>query len=190
MNDKDKEIQLLQTESRTLDTQKDSEIRKYMLAAQEFAANADAYKAKLGEMDQWMGLGAVWYGLKKFVISSMWILGIGSILFIILRIASFSNPLAASIFSIFSTIGSWVVKSIEFIIPKAVQTAGHVAGEVFNAYQSTLRKLVDGIQLIKDRAATKGESPKLEDVLDEVAKSMNEQEKEVISEIKRALHWK
>lgn len=190
LNDKDKEIQLLQTESRTLDTQKDSEIRKYMLAAQEFAANADAYKAKLGEMDQWMGLGAVWYGLKKFVISSMWILGIGSILFIILRVASFSNPLAASIFSIFSTIGSWVIKSIEFIIPKAVQTAGHVAGEVFNAYQSTLRKLVDGIQLIKDRAATKGESPKLEDVLDEVAKSMNEQEKEVISEIKRALHWK
>lgn len=190
LNEKDKEIQQLQNEAKSLDTLKDAEIRKYMQAAQEMAANADAYKAKLGEMDKWMGLGAVFYGVKKFVIGSMWILGIGGILFIILRIASFSNPLAASIFSIFSTMGSWVIHTIEFIVPKAVETAGHVAGGLFNKYQSTLRKLVDGIQLVRDRAEAKGENPNVEEVLDEVAKSMNTEEKEIINEIKKALHWK
>lgn len=190
LNAKDEQIALLQAQAKNLDSVKDSEIRKYMQAAQEMAANADAYKAELNKMDQFMGLGAVWYGVKKFVVSSMWILGIGGVLFIILRIASFSNPLAASIFSIFSTIGSWFIKAIEFAIPKAVQAAGHVAGEVFNVYQSTLRKIVDGIQIVKDRAAAKGEKPNLEDVLDEVAKSMNTEEKEIIDEIKKALHWK
>jgi hypothetical protein len=33
-------------------------------------------------------------------------------------------------------------------------------------------------------------SSDLEDVLDEVAKSMNTEEKEIIDEIKKALHWK
>lgn len=190
LNQKDEQIALLQLQAKNLDSVKDEEIQKYMAAAQLMAANADAYKAELNKMDQFMGLGAVWYGLKKFIISSMWILGIGSILFIVLRIASFSNPLAASIFSIFSTIGSWFIRAIEFAIPKAVQAAGHVAENVFNVYKSTLTKVVDGIQLIKDRADEKGEKPNLEDVLNEVAKSMNTDEKEIIDEVKKALRWK
>lgn len=190
LNEKDEQITLLQSQAKILDSAKEIEIKKYMQAAQEMAANADAYKSQLNKMDQFMGLGAVWYGIKKFVVSSMWALGIGGILFIILRIASFSNPLAASIFSIFSTIGSWFIKAIEFAIPKAVETAGHVGENIFNAYRTTLSKIVDGIQLIKDRAQTKGETPNLEDVLDEVAKSMNVEEKEIINEIKKALHWK
>jgi hypothetical protein len=190
LNEKDEQINLLQSQAKNLDVLKDSEIRKYIQAAQEMAANADAYKAELNKMDQFMGLGAVWYGVKKFVVNSMWILGIGGVLFIILRIASFSNPLAASIFSIFSTIGSWFIKAIEFAIPKAVQTAGHVAENVFNVYKSTLSKIVDGIQLVKDRSLTTGEKPNIEDVLNEVAKSMNTEEKEIVDEIKKALHWK
>lgn len=190
LNEKDSQITLLQEESKKLDLVKESEIKKYIQAAQQLAASADAYKAELNKMDQWMGLGAVWYGVKKFVVKSMWILGIGGILFIILRIASFSNPLAASIFSIFSTIGSWVIRAIEFAIPRAIESAGHVAGSVFNVYKSTLNKVVDGIQLVKDRAKTTGEKPNLEDVLDEVAKTMNTNEKEIIEELKKALHWK
>lgn len=190
LNAKDEQIALLQSQAKNLDSVKENEIKKYMQIAQEMAANADAYKAELNKMDQFMGLGAVWYGLKKFVVNSMWVLGIGSILFIILRIASFSNPLAASIFSIFSTIGSWFIKAIEFVIPKAVQVAGHVAEDVFNVYKSTLSKIVDGIQLVKDRSAVSGSPPNLEDVFNEVAKSMNTEEKEIVDEIKKALHWK
>jgi len=190
LNQKDKEIEILQIEARNLDIQRENQIKRYMQVAQEMASNADAYKAELNKMDKLMGLGAVWYGLKKFTINSMWALGIGSVLFIILRIASFSNPLAASIFSIFSTIASWIIKGIEFLIPKAIKTAGHISENVFNVYQNTLKKIVDNIQLVKDRALAKGEKPNLEEVLNEISKSMNSEEKEIINEIKKSLNWK
>lgn len=189
MTEKDSEIALLQSQSKDLAAAKDAEIRKYMNAAQEAAAAADAYKTELNKMNSWLGLGAVWYGLKRFVISSMWILGIGGILFVILRIVSYSNPAAASIFSLFSTVASWFIRGIEFLVPKAVETAGHVSEALFNSYKSTLWKIVDGVQIVKERAKASGTQPTIDQMLDEVAKSMNEEEKKVVEEIKKALHW-
>ena len=187
---KDQEISILQSEAKLLTAAKESEIRKYMNAAQEAAANADAYKVELNKMNSYLGLGAVWYGLKKFVVSSMWILGIGGILFAILRLVSYSNPVAASIFSLFSTIGSWFVRGIEALFPKAIALAGHTANAVVNGYKSTLWKLVDGIQMAKERAKASGKEPSVNELLDEVAKSMNEEEKVIVEEIKKALNWK
>jgi ElaB/YqjD/DUF883 family membrane-anchored ribosome-binding protein len=188
--EKDQVISNLQNEAKALQVAKETEIRRYMRVAQEAAAAADAYKVELDKMNKWFGLGAVFYGLKKFIISSMWILGIGGILFIILRLVSYSNPFAASIFSIFSTIGSWFIRAIEALLPKAVSLAGHTANKVFNVYKSTLWKIVDGIQTTKDRSAAASKTPSLNDVLNEVSKSMNEDEKLVVEEIKKALHWK
>lgn len=187
---KDQEIQSLQNQTKLLAEAKETEIRKYMAIAAEAAANADAYKVELDKMNRWLGLGAVWYGLKKFVVSSMWILGIGSILFIILRIVSYSNPIAASIFSIFSTIASWFIRAIEALVPRAVAVAGHTANTVFNAYKSTLWKIVDGVQTIRDRANAAGKEPSINEMLNEVAKSMNTEEKQIVEEIKKALNWK
>jgi hypothetical protein len=190
LSEKDAQISALQDETKALNAAKDSEVRKYMLAAQEAAASADAYKVELDKMNKWFGLGAVFYGLKKFLISSMWVLGIGGILFIILRIVSFSNPAAASIFSLFSTVASWFVRGIEFLIPKAVETAGHVSSAIFNGYKSTLWKIVDGVQIVKERAKASGKEPSINEMLDEVAKSMNDEEKKIVDEIKKALQWK
>ena len=190
MDQKDLEIVSLQSETKLLAAAKESEIRRYMLAAQIAAATADAYKSELAEYQGWFGLKAVFKGLWQFIKSAMWMLGIGSILFLILRMVSMSNPIAASIFSIFNMMGSWLVNIIKVILPKAVEMAGHTANHVFDAYKSTMWKLVDGIQLIKDRAAAKGQQPNLNEVLDEVAKSMNSDEKAIIDEIKKALNWK
>ena len=85
---------------------------------------------------------------------------------------------------------SWVVNIIKLIVPKAVEMAGHVTTDAFNVYKSTMWKLVDGIQTIKDRAVAKGQAPNLNDVLDEVAKSMNADEKQIVEEIKKSLNWK
>lgn len=189
LSEKDAEISLLQSQTKALTAAKDAEVRKYMTAAQEAAAAADAYKTELDKMNSWMGLGAVWYGLKRFIVRSMWILGIGGILFIILRLVSYSNPVAASIFSLFSTIASWFIRGIEFLVPKAVETAGHVSGAIFNSYKSTLWKIVDGVQIVKERAKASGKQPSIDEMLDEVAKSMNDEEKKVVDEIKKALHW-
>jgi len=190
MDEKDAEISLLQNQAKALSVAKESEIRKYMLLSQEMAANADAYKAALADYQGWFGLKAVFKGLWQFVKTSMWFLLGGSVLFIFLRIASMSNPIAASLFSIFTTIASWVINIIRVIVPKAVEATGHVAGNVFNAYKSTLWKIVDGIQVVKDRATAAGQKPDLNLVLDEVAKSMNTEEKAIVDEIKKALNWK
>lgn len=190
LSQKDQEIALIQSESKALSVAKDAEIRKYMNVAQEAAANADAYKSALADYQGWFGLKAVGKGLWQFAKSAMWILGIGGILFVILRIVSFSNPAAASIFSLFSTVASWFVRGIEFLIPKAVETAGHVSAAVFNGYKSTLWKIVDGVQISKERAKAAGREPSINEMLDEVAKSMNEDEKKIVDEIKRALNWK
>lgn len=189
MDEKDMEISMLQAQAKALSVAKEDEVRKYMLLSQEMAANADAYKSALQEYQGWFGLKAVFKGLWQFVKTSMWFLIGGSLLFFILRIASMSNPIAASIFSIITTIASWFINAIKMLVPKAVEATGHVAGKVFNAYKSTLWKLVDGVQVIRDRAAAKGEKPSLESVLDEVAKSMNSDEKAIIDEIKKALNW-
>jgi ElaB/YqjD/DUF883 family membrane-anchored ribosome-binding protein len=190
LSEKDQIISNLQNETKALNAAKETEIHKYMQLAQDAAEAADAYKVELDKMNRWFGLGAVFYGLKKFIISSMWILGIGGILFIILRLMSYSNPVVASIFSIFSTIASWVIRGIEALVPKAIEFAGHTANAVVNVYKSTLWKIVDNIQVVKDRAAARGEKPNLDEVLDEVAKSMNSDEKAIVEEIKKALHWK
>jgi hypothetical protein len=190
LSEKDQLISNLQNEAKALNAAKESEIRRYMNVAQEAAAAADAYKTELAEYQGWFGLKAVGKGLWQFVKSAMWILGIGGILFIILRMMSYSNPVVASIFSIFSTIASWFIRGIEALVPRAVEAAGHTANKVFNAYKSTLWKIVDNIQVVKDRATATGKSPNLDEVLDEVSKAMNSDEKEIVNEIKKALQWK
>lgn len=190
MEEKDSQINLLQSRAKALEVAKNAEIQKYMVVAQEAAANADAYKSALDDYKGWFGLKAVGKGLWQFLKSSMWILGIGSILFIILRIASFSNPIAASIFSIFTTIASWVINIITTLVPKAVEAAGNTSNAIFNVYKSTLWKVVDGIQSVQDRAKSSGKTPDVNEVLDEVAKSMNSNEKAIVDEIKKSLNWK
>lgn len=187
---KDEAISALQAEGKALALAKESEIRKYMVQAQAAAAAADEYKSQLADYQGWFGLKAVFKGLWQFVKTSVWFLLGGSILFLVLRIASFSNPIAASIFSIFTTMASWIINIIQTLVPKAVEAAGHTANNVFNAYKSTLWKIVDGIQTVKDRATVNGQKPDLNAVLDEVAKSMNGEEKAIVDEIKKALNWK
>lgn len=186
---KDKEINTLLEDVKQIKTDRDLAIKNYIKIADQNATLADGYRATLNKMDKWLGLGAVWYGTKKFAISSMWILGIGSILFIALRILSISSPIASGIFMVFNVIGSWFVKLIQFIVPKAIEIAGHTSTTIFEAYKSTLTKLIDGIQLIKDRSTASGQKPSLTEVLDEVAKTMNDDEKDIILELKKALNW-
>lgn len=190
LSEKDQVISNLQNEAKALAVAKESEIRKYMQVAKAAAAAADAYKVELDKMNRWFGLGAVFYGLKKFIISSMWILGIGGILFVVLRIAASGNPVCAAIFGIFEQIAAWFINAVKVVFPKALQFAGHTANTVLNVYKSTLTKIVDNIQVVKDRATASGKTPSLDEVLDEVAKSMNDDEKQIVEEIKKALHWK
>jgi len=187
---KDKEIEDLQEDTIKLNLEKETAINKYIELASATAMKTDTLQSSLNQMNSWGGLGAIWYGLKRLIVRMAWGIGIFSIIFVILRVASMSNPMAASVFSIFSKIGSWFIGMIEFIVPKAAEMAGHTATAVFNAYKSTLTKVVDAIQMAKERATAAGKEPNINDVLDEVAKSMDTEEKAIVDELKKALNWK
>jgi hypothetical protein len=187
---KDKEINKLQTTIKQLDSQREDEIAKAFAQADLNAQKADQYQATLNQMDKFFGLGAVFYGLKRFVVSSMWVLGIGSVLFLILRVFASSNPIAGAVFEIFSRVGSWVINIVEMVLPKAAEKAGHIAIKIADGYKSALTKVVDGIQMAKSKATAAGKPASLQDALDEAEKTMTAEEKDIIEELKKALNWK
>ena len=189
---KDNEITKLQSETKYLSDVKDAEIRKYMALAQDIAGRADKYKTDLDEYQGWYGLKAIGKGAWQFIKSSMWILGIGSILFLLLRLASMSNPIAASVFSIFNIMGSWFVNGIKVIFPKALEMAGNTATSVFASYKGTMTKMIDGIQTLKDRQKAYGNLNKkytLDELLSELSDVMGDDDKKRIKEIKTELGY-
>lgn len=190
--ERDAQIQELQMQTKSLNLVKDSEIKKYIDMAEESAAIADEYKSKMDSMNSFFGLGAVFYGLKRFVVSAAWFIGIGSVLFLILRFASAGSPLAASVFSIFETIASWFVNAIRVAVPKAVETAGYAAKGVVDMYKNTMKKLVDGIEMLEERQKALGDPNRkftLDELKVELAKMMDSKEKELISKTKRELGY-
>ena len=188
--EKDVVISNIQDESKTLLKSKEDEINKYMVTAQTAAATADAYHTELQDYQGYWGLSAVWMGLKSFFTHIFWTAIIISVLFIILRVAAASNPIAASIFGIFSIVGSWLINTIEFIIPKAVSVAGNVSNSIFNSYKSTLTKIVDGVQTVQDRSTAAGKPALVSDVMTEIGTTMDSSEKAIVDNIKKSLNWK
>ena len=187
---KDKEVLALNNQVKDLAVQRDAAVKGYIKVADANAALTDQYKASLKQLDSWGGLGAIWYGVKKLVIRLAWVFGVGGVLFIVLRIASMSNPIAASIFGIFDLIGSWVVNAIKLIVPKALTLAGNVSVAVFDTYKNTLTKVVDAIQTAKTDAAKTGKPIDIASVLNELATTMDSDEKAIVTELLKDLNWK
>lgn len=199
LQDRDQQIKQLQSEAKSLADAKDNEIRKYMQIAQTTAEKADVYKGTLDKMNSYLGLGAVFYGLKRFFISSAWILGIFSVLFLVLRFASNTNPIAKAVFSIFETILSWFVHLIKGLAPKAVELANYTPNVIVDAYKKTLYKLIDCIETIRQKqkelvqdavAANKPvETYTVDELMEDVAKTMGDSDKKLITDIKHELGY-
>lgn len=189
MEEKDSEIQKLQTESRSLSTLKDVEIDKYIKLANTTAMKADTLKASLDEMDSWFGLGAVWYGLKKLVFTGVWVIVGILVIFTILRFASLSNPIAASIFNIFESIGSWFINTTLVLLPKSLDKAGHISKVAYDELEGILSKIVDDIQNIKQIEVRTGKPITLKELLVELDKSMDQSQKDAIDKIKKELGY-
>ena len=186
---KDKEIAAIQAQDKQLDAQRENEIAAALLQSDANAKVADQYKATLNDMDKWGGLGAVWYGLHKFVVRMAWVLGIGGVLFFILRILASSNPIAGAIFNIFEQMGSWVVNTISLILPKALSIAGNVTTEVYNGTKSALTSIVDSVETVKLQQAASGKPATIQDLLDAAEATMTPADKAQIEKIKLQLGW-
>lgn len=186
---KDKEIIAVQEEGKSLVVAKDKEIKKYMNLAQAAAATSDVYKSKLDEYTGWFGLKAILKGLIQLFTTSIWFIIIGLILFLVLKFASSSSPIASSIFSIFETMGSWVINAVKTIVPKAVTIAGNVSKSVYNETSQLLTKIVDSIQWIKEQEKTTGQPVTVKQLLDQLDKSLDVKEKEMVTDIKKKLGY-
>lgn len=189
LEEKDSEIVAIQGESKALIELKDSAVKHYMDTAASAAAQADGFKAQIDDLNSYWGLGAVFYGIKRFLVRFVWTFAIIAILFVILRFAAASNPIAASIFSVFEIGVSWVVQGIKTLFPKAMEFAGHTSTVTFNAYKNCMVKIIDSIQLVKDRASKSGKEATLQEAMDEVSKSMDLSEKKLVDDIKTQLNW-
>ncbi len=186
---KDKQIADIQANDQKLDKQREDQIAAAMEQANQNAQVADQYKATLQDMDKWGGLGAVWYGLHKFVIRMAWILGIGGGLFLLLRILASSNPIAGAIFSIFDQMGSWLIHTIAVIFPKALSIAGNVSTSIYNNTKSALNSIVDSVETVKLQEAASGKPATIEDLLNTAELSMTPEDKALIEKIKLQLGW-
>lgn len=187
--EKDKQIAKIQDDDKKLDAQREQQIAGALQQADANAKVADQYKATLNDMDKWGGLGAVWYGLHKFVVRMAWVLGIGGVLFLILRLLASANPIAGAIFSVFDQIGSWAVHCISVIFPKAVSLAGNVATKTYNEAKSALTSIVDSVETVKIQSAASGKPATIEDLLNTAELSMTPADKALVENIKLQLGW-
>lgn len=186
---KDAEIKAIQNESKTLASIKDDEISAYMQLSKNSAMLADTRKMELEEYKGWFGLKAVGKGALQFVTSMAWILGGLGILFMILRFASASSPIAAAVFSIFEQMVSWVIRTVNVVFPKALAFAGHVTKESYNQLSGLFKKVVDNLQNLKDMQSKLGHDITLKELFVELDKSMDVKEKEMVDKIKKELGY-
>lgn len=187
--DKDKEISKIQAHDIQLDKQREDEIAGALAQSDVNAKVADQYKATLSEMDSWGGLGAIWYGIHRLVIRMAWILGIGSVLFLILRLLASSNPIAGAIFNVFEQMCSWVINTLSVIFPKALTIAGNVSTEIYDSTKGALKSIVDSVETVKLQGNAAGTPATIEDLLNTAEVTMTAEDKVIIEQIKLEMGW-
>lgn len=192
---KDGEINKLQEETKAILVKKDLKIQNLMSIAEKNAAELDAANAELGKMNSFFGLGAVFYGLKRFIFSAAWILGGFGIVFIVLRVFAGSNPVVGALFSIFEVIASFFLNTIKGLVPGAIKFANLAPTAVVNQYKKLSEKIIDIFETLKDRddaAAKNGGQPQqytLPQILDLFSQRFGDDDKNLVKEIKQKLGW-
>lgn len=186
---KDREISELQDETKLLIVSKDEAISKYMKMSQDAAMLADTRKAELDDYQGWFGLKAVGKGLFQFVKNMSWLLGGMALFYFLLRAFASTNPVIGAIFSIVEQIAAGVIKLIQGMAPKSAQFASLIPKKHFDGYKQTLDKLVDTMELLKDNQKRSGKQYTLDEILNELSKSMNDDDKARVDEVRKNIGW-
>jgi len=192
LNKLDKEIQYLQSERSKLKSQLDKTSKEYQALSSEIAEKNDENTQKVNELDKWFGLGAIFYGVKKFITSLLVGILIFAVMFFILKLAAMSNPIAAFIFKIFEFIGSSILFLIKSITPKSFTMSNFVDKQHYDKYKVTLDKIVDTIQDMKNKNKMLSDDKKytLEDLFENLSKVLDEKDKDAVKECLKEMNWK
>jgi len=121
LEQKDKDIQALQSEEALLVKSKQKEVDKLTELAKTTALQSDTKTQQLGEYKKWFGLGAIFLGVKQLLVTSIWFIVGFCIVFLILRALAASNPIAGVIFGIFESIVASIIHCLHVLVPKGVE---------------------------------------------------------------------
>ena len=187
---RDELINKLQKEKAELNEKYDDQLWQLTDKAKEVAKEADQNKAVLDSMSGMFGLNAVFWGLKKFVVSALTAIIIFVIVFVILRLLATVHPAAAAAFSIFNMLGSTVISLLKTLTPKAFEMNNFTTKDKVDEFKSPLVKIVDVIQELKEKQK---DSPDrvypLAELLKRFDKEMDSHEKDLIDEILKEQKW-
>jgi len=188
----DRELQFSQSSRDVIKQAYDKKSAEYAILSEKIAQESDKNEAIVGEMDKWFGLGAIIYGGKKFLMSTLTIILVGSILFLVLRVLAQSNPIAAAAFSVFERVGAGALHLIKATLPNSFGHAKFVEQGPAEQYRSTLDKIVDTIQSLKEKNAVLPDDKKivLSAIFDEFDRKLDVVDKKVVDERLKALGWK
>ena len=193
LDTRDAVITALQKEKIDLKEKYDTEVTDLSNQAMGIAKAADNNQATLNSMSGMFGLNAVFWGIKKFFFSMLTFILIGGVLFIILRLLSVMNPVAAAVFSVFSMVGSVLITILKSLTPNAISMAGLAPSSALTKYKTVLTKVVDVIQSMKERNSYMGDTQTkmdLTEVLSKLSHEMNDDDKSLIDEILVEQKWR
>jgi hypothetical protein len=186
---KDEEVKELQAANTELKTKYEQQIGDLIAKSKDIARTGDNAQATVNEMSGNFGLNAVWWGLKRFVFTSITAILIFVVVFLLLRIASASNPIAAAVFSVFNVIGSGILQLIKGLTPRAVEISKLVHLDEHKKYKETLDKVVDTIETFKLKCEAGNKQCTLGEVLEELDRVMDQKDKDCIKDILKDQKW-
>jgi hypothetical protein len=184
LSEKDSQIIDLQQERVEIQNQYEDQINTLKVQATEVAKKADKLQVVVNEVNSWMGLGGVVYGMKRFVSTAVIGILIFGVLFIALRFFATVNPIAGAIFSVFEHFASYAISLIKGIFPNSLSFSNHIELPIFNRYKNTLDNVVDTLYELQKLQKKSGTVYKLDDVFVELDKNLNDPDKKLIDELK------
>ena len=190
LTQRDELINKLQKEKSELNQKYDDQLWQLTDKAKEVAKEADQNKAVLDSMSGMFGLNAVFWGLKKFIVSALTAILVFVVVFVLLRLLATVHPAAAAAFSIFNMLGSAIISILKTLTPKAFEMCDFATKDNVDEFKSPLVKIVDVIQELKEKQK---ESPDrvypLNELLKRFEKEMDSDEKDLIDDILREQKW-
>lgn len=189
LQQKDVEILSVQKKSDDLDVNLNKKIGELATTAKKQAETADDNKVIIDNVNKYFGLGAVFYGIKRFVTSCVVGILIFGVIFLVLRLLAATNPIAAAVFSVFNIIGAGIVNIIKGVAPKSLNFSGFSPSVELEKYKNTLSKLIDEIEEIQTMAKD-GKSITINDLMQHFDKELDQSDKDLIKELKTMLRWK
>lgn len=184
LKEKDVLIQDLQNKQKEIHDRYEAQIKGLEIQASQVAKKADALQITVDEVNSWMGLGGVMYGLKRFVTIGVTGILIFLVCFMVLRFLAATNPIAGAIFSIVEHIVGMFINILKGLAPKALQFSNHIELPIFNKYKDTLDTVVDTLENLKTIQKRANVQVTLNDVFVELDKNLDSQEKILVGELK------